>query len=125
MTTIPSRLAHVTKSSTSFAEAHARARTLYRDFYRSAPSICALYSLNIPPSQIRAKIRQEFEKNRNLDDLNVIDLVLFKGRQEYQETMNAWKQETHIMRWFALEEAPPRPQTFLEKFYAGRDEDQV
>lgn len=35
MTTIPSRLAHVTKSSTSFAEAHARARTLYRDFYRS------------------------------------------------------------------------------------------
>ena len=39
MTTIPSRLAQATRSSTSFAEAHARARTLYRDWYRS---VCCL-----------------------------------------------------------------------------------
>lgn len=53
---------------------------------------------------IRAKVRTQFERNRNVNDLAVIDLLLFKGRQEYQETMNAWKQIPHIMKWFAEEE---------------------
>lgn len=34
MTTIPARLAQMSRSSTSLADAQARARTLYRDFYR-------------------------------------------------------------------------------------------
>jgi NADH dehydrogenase (ubiquinone) 1 alpha subcomplex subunit 6 len=72
-------------------------------------------------SMIRTKIREEFERHRDVKDLAVIDILLFKGRQEYQETMNAWKQETHIMRYFAKDDAPPKPQGFLEKFLAGRD----
>lgn len=42
---------------------------------------------------IRAKKRQDFEKHREIKDLNVIDLLVFKSRQDYQETMNCWKQE--------------------------------
>lgn len=42
---------------------------------------------------IRAKKRNDFEKHRHIQDLNVIDLLLFKSHQEYQETMNCWKQE--------------------------------
>jgi hypothetical protein len=42
---------------------------------------------------IRAKKRNDFEKHREIRDLNVIDLLLFKSHQEYQETMNCWKQE--------------------------------
>ena len=42
---------------------------------------------------IRAKKRADFEKHREIRDLNVIDLLLFKSHQEYQETMNCWKQE--------------------------------
>lgn len=53
---------------------------------------------------IRAKIRQKFEAQRDIKDLAVSDLLIFKGRQEYQETMNAWKQVPHIMKWFAEEE---------------------
>jgi NADH dehydrogenase (ubiquinone) 1 alpha subcomplex subunit 6 len=42
---------------------------------------------------IRIKIRQEFEKNRAVTDLSIIDMLLHKNQQEYQETMNCWKQE--------------------------------
>lgn len=42
---------------------------------------------------VRTKIRQDFERNRHLTDLRVINMLLFKNQQEYQETMNCWKQE--------------------------------
>lgn len=71
---------------------------------------------------LRAKFRTMFERNRHVRDVSVLDVLLLKAHQEYQETMNAWKQAPHIMRWFAEEEAPPRPKGFLEKFYATRDE---
>jgi len=42
---------------------------------------------------IRLKIRQDFERNRHINDLGIIDMLLHKNQQEYQETMNCWKQE--------------------------------
>ncbi|CAO1615942.1 unnamed protein product [Parajaminaea phylloscopi] len=122
MATIPARLAQRTVVSHNFAEAQARSRALYRDYYRSAPEICSLYALDVPPSTMRAKIRQKFEANKHIKDIAVLDVMLHKGRVDYQETMNAWKQIPHIMKWFAEEEAVPQPETFLEKFYASRDE---
>jgi NADH dehydrogenase (ubiquinone) 1 alpha subcomplex subunit 6 len=93
---------------------------------------------------IRLKIRQDFEKNKEIRDLPVIDMLLHKNQQEYQETMNCWKQEVshlsdwyiveghirefkltpqpHLLHWFKSYEDPAPPQTFLEKFYAGRDD---
>ena len=76
-----------------------------------------MFLLNIPVSAVRAKIREEFEKNRYVTDLSVIDVLIFKGRSEYEETLNGWKMETHVMRYFLKDESPPKPQTFLEKFY--------
>ncbi|PWY98833.1 putative NADH2 dehydrogenase [Testicularia cyperi] len=122
MTTIPARLAQTTRISSSLEEARRRSVALYRNFYRSAPEICALYALDVPPSIVRAKIRTKFEQNKNIKDLAVLDLMLLKAQQEYQETMNAWKQIPQVMKWFAEEEAPARPEGFLEKFYASRDE---
>lgn len=96
------------------------------------PEICALYPLDVPPALLRAKIRTMFERNRHITDVAILDVMLHKGYQEYQETVNAWKQTPHIMKWFAEEEAPgaytyyanatAKPKTFLEKFYATRDE---
>ncbi|PKI82993.1 ndufa6 NADH-ubiquinone oxidoreductase subunit [Malassezia vespertilionis] len=121
MATIPARLAKVSQVSANFADAQRRARSLYRDFYRAVPEICALYPLDVPPAMVRAKIRTMFERNRDIRDVAVLDVLLFRGYQEYQETLNAWKQTTHVMKWFAEEEAPPKPKTFLDKFYATRD----
>ncbi|GAA6063498.1 hypothetical protein JCM10212_004457 [Sporobolomyces blumeae] len=122
MTTIPSRLARLTTSSGSWPVAQARSRSLYRQWYRSAPEIVQLYALNIPAYTIRAKVREMFEKNSNVTDPEAVDILLLKGYQEYQETINCWKMESHVMRFFAEEELPARPNTFLESFYLSRDD---
>ncbi|WFD35541.1 ndufa6 NADH-ubiquinone oxidoreductase subunit [Malassezia cuniculi] len=122
MTTIPARLAKVSQVSTSLAHAQSRSRALYRNLYRAAPEICEMYPLDVSPALLRAKFRAMFDRNSHIKDVAVIDLLLLKGYQEYQETMNAWKQTPHIMKWFAEEDAPAKPTTFLEKFYATRDE---
>ncbi|GAA5988663.1 hypothetical protein JCM5350_003841 [Sporobolomyces pararoseus] len=104
MTTIPSRLARLTTSSGSWPVAQARSRSLYRQWYRSAPEIVQLYALNIPAYTIRAKVREMFEKNSNVSDPEAVDILLLKGYQDFQETINCWKMESHVMRMFAEEE---------------------
>ncbi|CAG8511201.1 8983_t:CDS:2 [Racocetra fulgida] len=106
MTTTPAAYAAKVVSSSSFSEARSR-----------APKIVQSYLLDFPVATARAKIREEFEKNRYVSDLRVIDVLIFKGRAEYQETLNNWKMDTHIMRYFSKDESPPKPEGFLEKFY--------
>lgn len=89
-------------------------------WYPQVPEIQKLYELDLPESALRAKIREEFEKNRHVTDVQVRDVLLAKGQMEYQETMNLWKQQTHVYRYFAEEEAAPKPVTFLDKFFDGR-----
>jgi len=104
--------------------ARQRAIQLYRDWYRSAPEVATLYALNVPASAIRSVVRREFEKNRFVSDPKVIDVLIHKGRQSWQETVNCWSQEPHILGiLLAPKDRPQR--TFLEKFYEGRDEDQA
>ena len=43
-----------------------------------------MYSLNIPVSAIRTKIRQEFEKHRYVNQLKVVDVLLFQSHAEFQ-----------------------------------------
>ena len=105
-----------------------------------APEIVSLYALNISVPYFRQRIRAKFEENRHVSDIRVIDKLALRGRQEYQETMNIWKQNDHILGTLLQVTARP-PRTFLEKFYegkfalalaisaltpsSGRDEDQV
>ncbi|KAI8336428.1 hypothetical protein EDC96DRAFT_555166 [Choanephora cucurbitarum] len=109
-----------TASAKSSSEATSRALGLYRKWQKSVPEMMKLHEINLPPSAIRAKIREEFEKHRHVEQLEVRDILFAKGQMEYQEVMNVWKQNNHIMNYFAKEEAPPKPTTFLEKFYEGR-----
>ena len=77
-----------------------------------------MYAIPVTAQQYRNAIRRKFEENRYVSDQRVIDVLLLKGRQEYQETMNLWKQTDHVMG--ILLEDKKRPQrTFLQKFYEG------
>ncbi|KAI0920521.1 hypothetical protein AcW1_002242 [Taiwanofungus camphoratus] len=124
MTTIPARLARTTAVSSSPAHARERVVQLYRDWYRGAPEIVSLYALNVSPAYVRACIRKRFEENRYVTDTRVIDVLVTKGRQEYQETLNCWKQVDHVMGILLLPRGRPQ-RTFLQKFYEGADEDAV
>lgn len=88
---------------TNHATKHPTWVTYYYN-YRSAPEIVTLYAANLPATAIRAKIRQRFEQNKFVDDLQAVDVLLAKSYMDYQETMNAWKMDSHLMRMFNDEE---------------------
>ncbi|KAI9299101.1 hypothetical protein K502DRAFT_336503 [Neoconidiobolus thromboides FSU 785] len=116
-----SSLAVKTTTSGSLSLARKRVFSQYRQWLRSAPEIVQLYTLDFPSSIIKQKVREEYEKNRYVKDLRAIDILLFKGQSEYEETMNLWKQVDQLLFYFMKEESPAPPQTFLDKFYQGRD----
>jgi NADH dehydrogenase (ubiquinone) 1 alpha subcomplex subunit 6 len=43
-----------------------------------------MYSLGMPVSAIRTKIRQEFEKHRYVSQISVVDVLLYKSHAEFQ-----------------------------------------
>ncbi|KAI0287879.1 NdufA6 NADH-ubiquinone oxidoreductase 14.8 kDa subunit [Russula brevipes] len=125
MTTIPTRLARAATVSTGSAHQRTRVLDLYREWIRGVRTeICTLYCLDVPPSAVRAVIRQRFEKNRYVSDAKVIDVLIHKSRQEYQETVNFWKQEPHVLGPFLGNRERPH-RTFMQKFLEGGDEDAV
>jgi isocitrate lyase len=43
-----------------------------------------MYSLNIPAAALRTKMRQEFERHRYVNQIGVVDMLLFQSHAEYQ-----------------------------------------
>jgi len=82
-----------------------------------------MYSLNMPVSALRTKMRQEFERHRFVNQIGVVDMLLFQSHAEYQETLNYWKQLPHILKYFRAEEEPNArlPHNFMSGFLEGRN----
>ena len=101
-----------------------------------------MYSLNMPVSQIRTKVRQEFEKHRYVNNIQAVDVLLAQSHAEFQvrgfsscgtgtfsdtkcrgqETLNFWKQSTHVMKYFRIEEDENArlPKNFISGFLEVR-----
>lgn len=77
---------------------------------------------DIPKSeeQCRAKIKEEFLKHKDIQDVRVVDMLVIKGQMELKETINIWKQKGHIMRYWQ-ESVEVKPNDFLSKFMAGHN----
>lgn len=58
------------------------------------------YPLDISVSMGRLRVRTEWERYRNVTNLDVLNVLLVKGTQELIETHNKWKQRVHVMRFF-------------------------
>ncbi|KAL0637149.1 hypothetical protein Q9L58_003798 [Maublancomyces gigas] len=119
----PTHLAQTTRSSVNWNDASRRAIKSYRDWQRAVPELVKIYVLNVPIPAVRAKIRQEFERNRYVKQLPVVDMLIAKSNMEFQETMNYWKQIPHIMKYFRVEEDPKAKisSSFMTNFLEGRN----
>lgn len=49
-----------------------------------APEIQSMYSLGMPVPVLRTKMRQEFERHRYVNQIEVVDMLLFQSHAEYQ-----------------------------------------
>ncbi|TVY26113.1 NADH-ubiquinone oxidoreductase 14.8 kDa subunit [Lachnellula hyalina] len=114
----PTYLAQRTRQSVNWTDCKRRVLWSYREWIRSAPEIQTMYSLNIPVAQLRTKMRQEFERHRYVNQMGVVDMLLFQSHAEFQETLNYWKQLPHILKYFRAEEDPNArlPQNFMSGF---------
>lgn len=54
------------------------------DVALQAPEIQTMYNVPFPVSVIRTRIREEFERNRFVNKLPIVDVLLFKSDAEYQ-----------------------------------------
>ncbi|PSK56494.1 hypothetical protein B9Z65_6118 [Elsinoe australis] len=119
----PTYLAQRTRSSVNWNDARSRVIRSYREWIRAAPEIQTMYSLDLPVSALRTKIRQEFERHRYVQQMKTVDVLLFNSHQEFQETMNYWKQLTHVLKYFRAEEDPKTrlPKNFIQGFLEGRN----
>ncbi|KAI5867955.1 hypothetical protein GGS23DRAFT_4176 [Durotheca rogersii] len=84
MAILPTQLARTTRQSANWADAKQRVLTAYREWLRAAPEIQTMYSINFPVPVIRTRMRQEFERNRFVNNLAVVDVLLLKNNAEYQ-----------------------------------------
>ncbi|RDA95820.1 hypothetical protein CP533_5060 [Ophiocordyceps camponoti-saundersi (nom. inval.)] len=124
MAITPTQFAKKTAQSASWADAKRRVVSSYREWIRGAPEIQTMYNMPLPVSAIRTRIRQEFERNRYVTKLPVVDMLIFKSHTEYQETMNFWKQATHVMSYFKGEnfrDDKRLPTSFMDGFLEGRN----
>lgn len=59
-------------------------RVLTQRMLAQAPEIQQMYSLNMPVSAVRTKIREEFERHRYVSHLQTVDMLLFQSHAEFQ-----------------------------------------
>eukprot|EP00036_Acanthoecidae_sp_10tr_P009076 CAMPEP_0182915370 /NCGR_PEP_ID=MMETSP0105_2-20130417/288_1 /TAXON_ID=81532 ORGANISM="Acanthoeca-like sp., Strain 10tr" /NCGR_SAMPLE_ID=MMETSP0105_2 /ASSEMBLY_ACC=CAM_ASM_000205 /LENGTH=116 /DNA_ID=CAMNT_0025052229 /DNA_START=26 /DNA_END=376 /DNA_ORIENTATION=+ len=98
------------------ATARQRAIGLYRAWYRSVPAICENFTLPFGVTAGRRRLRELFERNRDVKDVRVIDMLVVKGKLELDETLLGFKQTTHVMRFFDDPTGPKEKKDFLTDF---------
>jgi len=122
MPTTPTAFAELVRFSKTPTELRSRVLGLYRAFTRRAPNFVEMYEMDVPVGIVRTKLREQFERNRYVEDMRVRNVLLAQGHNEFQETVNFWKQEGHILKYFDdyfATKVEEKPDDFVRKFIKG------
>ena len=92
-------------ASATTAEARLKVVRLFRAAMREADGILRNYALDLTRTEMRARIKQEFVKHSHVNDVSVVDLLVFKGATELEEAKLLWKTKSHVVRFFVPERA--------------------
>ncbi|GJQ15071.1 hypothetical protein GpartN1_g6862.t1 [Galdieria partita] len=104
--------------STTEQEARERVIHLYRYALKSVPDIRKNYRLNEGKEDVALCIRDLFERHRNVQDRKLIDMLVFKGRQDIDEVRAQWKgrhQILNYLRAFEEKKIKERAQMVMEQ----------
>lgn len=118
--TLATAFAETTKRSLTAADMRKRVLHLYRKFIRNSQEFSNLYELDMPVSNIKTKIRQEFERNRYVKNIDITNVLYMKGQMEFQELVNFWKQQCHVLNYFDEQTSKDVPKSdFVSGFLKG------
>ncbi|XP_069122716.1 NADH dehydrogenase [ubiquinone] 1 alpha subcomplex subunit 6-like [Argopecten irradians] len=107
--------------SVNKVESRRRVLNLYRAWYRQLPYIVTNFHIPLTTTQCKSRLRNQFNKNKGLSDLRVIDMMIIKGQMDLMETVNNWKQRNHVMQLFDDFSETSKSKDFLAKFYEGHE----
>jgi len=108
-------------SSVDRTEAKRKVRALYKAWRRQVPYTRITYQLWPSEEELQRKVKEQFVKHKDVEDLRVIDYLIFRGQTELYETVNVHKHRGHLLNYWRPEvEAPKKPQDFLGKFLDGQ-----
>jgi len=111
--------------SASEQEAREKVIRLYRYALSSVKDIRKHYRLNESKEDIAACIRDLFERHRHVQDRKLIDMLVFKGRQDIDEVRAQWKgrhQVLNYLRAFEEKKIKERAQLVMEQHVRDDDE---
>jgi len=108
-------------SSLDKNEAKRKVRALYKAWYRQVPYTRITYELHQSEDQMKAKIKEHFVKNKDVEDLRVVDYLIFRGQTELYEVVNVHKFKAHLCAYWNHDTKAPyqKPKDFLGKFLDG------
>lgn len=85
-----------TALSASLAEASAKAVAIYRTALRDVPAMRVNFTIIEDKAFLYACIRDLFERHHEVSDPKIVDMLVFKGRQELREIREQWKSRHHV-----------------------------
>jgi len=108
-------------SSLDKAEAQRKVRSLYKAWCRQVPYMKIKYELFPSEEEIHKKMKEQFLKHKDVQDLRVVDYLIFRGQLELYEVVNIHKFKAHIMAYWKSDSPPyQKPKDFLGKFLDGQ-----
>lgn len=96
-------------------QAKRRVLNLYKAWFRQLGFIVRRFDIPKTYQQVRTKLREEFLKNKDMNDSRAKDMLVIRGHMLLQEVMEVWLQKPHLMRMY-LESVEPKPEDFMGKF---------
>lgn len=85
-----------TSLSSSYEEASAKTRAIYRQALRDIPEMRRNFSIMEDKKIVMQVVRDLFERHKHVSDPKIIDMLVFKSLQELREIREQWKSRHHV-----------------------------